>query len=600
MLRRRMAELKWKTYLYLGITEEERNDTQDPLISRHLVRVLEEKNKSRKIKAENPERIVQHALELGEVIKEKQDTIYEFVKTQRPNVNEGYKRRYRSLVLQYNLGEWVMISSENTHRKRMKLKLKWQGSFQITEIVSPNIYKVTSLTGKEFTVHALRMWWYNGSLFEPPAELVEHFKRDYGALVVDDSWEPLETLVEVVPNLVRKYLLDITGKKKLKEDAYKVVTGILQEGRTRRINLHAMDNSRRTPSEEYTKLKMDPAQAAEHNFARYGSRFYKKKERLWSKARSLCNRWFHLCRFTRPKPIRRKEDIVYFRRMDTPELRSEKLAHLKSVASKKELSRVYPTIRWKELEHEIYRITALVEKDDMLEQVIEELDIVFKAKTRLWQSKVWKQENFKIPEHLHFDGQRFAVTLDGENNRISLAGDSPLRGPAITYPQLDFDEIPLKKLISTVKNGYVFLWAIHNVEQQVLKLFEYNDWRIVETITWIKMSRNGKVSSSIGPYFNRGKETCLMIQVGNKSRLQTQSNFGVDVIMEPRRDQSRKPQKLYEMIENAFTTDARFVEYFGRPWNCRERWITIGLELAQRFSLHTEYEAEILDAFKET
>eukprot|EP00924_Labyrinthula_sp_SR-Ha-C_P002515 snap_masked-scaffold_16-processed-gene-6.63-mRNA-1 protein AED:1.00 eAED:1.00 QI:0/-1/0/0/-1/1/1/0/277 len=259
--------------LYLRITEEERNDTQDPLIPRHLVRVLYEKNKSRIIKVENPERMVHRELELGEVIKEKQDTIYEFVKTQRTKVNERYNQRYRSIVLQYKLGEWVMISSENARRKRMKLKLKWQGPFQITEIVSLNVYKTISLTGKLFTVHVLRMWWYDGSLFEPPAELVEHFKRDYGALVVerifylkvnmegcfalirwlgftkrDDSWEPLETLVEVVPNLVRKYLLDTTGKSKLKDDAYKIVTGILQEGRTNRINLHAMDNSSRTPT----------------------------------------------------------------------------------------------------------------------------------------------------------------------------------------------------------------------------------------------------------------------------------------------------------------------------------------------------------------
>eukprot|EP00924_Labyrinthula_sp_SR-Ha-C_P007793 snap_masked-scaffold_28-processed-gene-3.30-mRNA-1 protein AED:1.00 eAED:1.00 QI:0/-1/0/0/-1/1/1/0/180 len=166
-----------------------------------------------------------------------------------------------------------MISSENTHRKRLKVKLRWQGPFQITEIISPNVYKVTSLIGKEFTVHASRMWWYEGSLFEPPTELVEHFKRDYGALVVerildlkvnmngyfalirwlgftkrDDLWEPLETLAEDVSNLVREYLLDTTGKRKLKEDSYKVVTGILQEGRTRRINLHAMDNRSRTPS----------------------------------------------------------------------------------------------------------------------------------------------------------------------------------------------------------------------------------------------------------------------------------------------------------------------------------------------------------------
>eukprot|EP00924_Labyrinthula_sp_SR-Ha-C_P007789 snap_masked-scaffold_28-processed-gene-3.31-mRNA-1 protein AED:1.00 eAED:1.00 QI:0/-1/0/0/-1/1/1/0/287 len=287
----------------------------------------------------------------------------------------------------------------------------------------------------------------------------------------------------------------------------------------------------------------------------------------------------------------------------------------------------------------------------MLGQVIEELDAVFEAKTKLWQSKVWEQEDFEIPDYFTFDGQKFAVTLDKKSNRISvnanrfeaqyyifpklsrplyydlkdlshlkefimknglmfqgaildppwkLAGDSPVRGPAITYPQLSFDEIPLRELISIVKNGYVFLWVIHNVEQQVRKLLEDNNWHVVETITWIKLSRNGKVSSSIGPYFNRGKETCLMIQVGGKPSLQVQSNFGVDVIMEPRREQSRKPQKLYEMIETAFTTDARFIEFFGKPWNCRNRWVTVGLEIPRRFSLQTEYDDKVLEVFKET
>eukprot|EP00924_Labyrinthula_sp_SR-Ha-C_P002493 maker-scaffold_16-snap-gene-6.25-mRNA-1 protein AED:0.92 eAED:0.92 QI:0/0/0/0.5/1/1/2/0/175 len=164
------------------------------------------------------------------------------------------------------------------------------------------------------------------------------------------------------------------------------------------------------------------------------------------------------------KPIWRKEDIVYFKRMNIPELRSEKLAHLKSVASEKELSRIYPTIRWKEIEHGVFRITALVEKDDMLGKVIEELDIVFKAKIRLWQSIVWKQENFKIPERFHFDGQRFAVTLDGENNRISLSV-TRFEAQYHIFPKLSRplyygleDPSYLKEFI--LKNGLMFQGAV--------------------------------------------------------------------------------------------------------------------------------------------
>lgn len=54
---------------------------------------------------------------------------------------------------------------------------------------------------------------------------------------------------------------------------------------------------------------------------------------------------------------------------------------------------------------------------------------------------------------------------------------------------------------------------------------------------------------------------------------------GSDVIYSERRGQSQKPTEIYEMIEEIFGEEGKFLEIFGRRHNLRDKWTTIGNEL---------------------
>ena len=69
-----------------------------------------------------------------------------------------------------------------------------------------------------------------------------------------------------------------------------------------------------------------------------------------------------------------------------------------------------------------------------------------------------------------------------------------------------------------------------------------------------------------------------MARRGNFKKNMKTLSFGKDVIFEERREQSRKPNEIYRMIEENFK-DGAYLELFARPHNVRRGWDAIGNEL---------------------
>jgi len=65
-------------------------------------------------------------------------------------------------------------------------------------------------------------------------------------------------------------------------------------------------------------------------------------------------------------------------------------------------------------------------------------------------------------------------------------------------------------------------------------------YKLVDSITWVKKTINGKIAKGHGFYLQHAKETCL---VGVKGDLEKFAKGGVskDVIFSERRGQSQKP-----------------------------------------------------------
>lgn len=97
-----------------------------------------------------------------------------------------------------------------------------------------------------------------------------------------------------------------------------------------------------------------------------------------------------------------------------------------------------------------------------------------------------------------------------------LSTSQPSRGVAIAYDSLCDDKIlsmPIEKL---QQNGFIFVWAINARYRFTCKLIEKWGYKLVDEITWVKKTVNGKIAKGHGFYLQHAKESCL---IGVKVRM---------------------------------------------------------------------------------
>ena len=126
-------------------------------------------------------------------------------------------------------------------------------------------------------------------------------------------------------------------------------------------------------------------------------------------------------------------------------------------------------------------------------------------------------------------------------------------------------------------NGFLFIWVINNKFRFALQFFHKHNYKLVEEVSWVKQTINGKIGRSHGFYLQHAKETCL---VGVKGDVRNKAYFNIksDTIFSQRRGQSQKPEEIYDIAE-ALVPNGHYLEIFGRRNNLHNGWITIGNEL---------------------
>jgi len=158
-----------------------------------------------------------------------------------------------------------------------------------------------------------------------------------------------------------------------------------------------------------------------------------------------------------------------------------------------------------------------------------------------------------------------------------LSSSQPSRGVAIAYSSLAdefIQKIPVPKL---QENGFIFIWTINAKYATTARLIEHWGYELVDEITWIKKTINGKIAKGHGFYLQHAKESCLIGVKGNIDP-RVKKNVCKDIIFSQRRGQSQKPEEVYTLIEK-LVPDGYYLEIFGRRNNIRDRWVTIGNEL---------------------
>eukprot|EP00924_Labyrinthula_sp_SR-Ha-C_P003437 snap_masked-scaffold_15-processed-gene-9.33-mRNA-1 protein AED:0.88 eAED:0.88 QI:0/-1/0/1/-1/1/1/0/1128 len=159
--------------------------------------------------------------------------VAKYVEYQKVLNNKRKRAAVDPALLQYNEGDWCLVSSKGTPRERDKLALEWSGPVQITEVVSKNVYKIKTLDGKATEVHGSRLYFYEPSGFVPSEALRKVYVGNFKHLEVagfgdvkydphlteyvvevkwrgfrdeDNTWEPIQTMYEDVRNILTEHL----------------------------------------------------------------------------------------------------------------------------------------------------------------------------------------------------------------------------------------------------------------------------------------------------------------------------------------------------------------------------------------------------------
>lgn len=164
----------------------------------------------------------------------------------------------------------------------------------------------------------------------------------------------------------------------------------------------------------------------------------------------------------------------------------------------------------------------------------------------------------------------------------------------LSYGTLTDDEmrnLDMSNVHSELRGGFVFIWATARTIETARDCLRLWGYVRADEIVWVKTNQIGGTvrSGRTGHWLNHNKEHCLVGVKGDVSW----ANIGkyrqdCDVIVAPVRENSRKPDELYKIIERIVGPERLCLELFGRSHNCRPGWITVGNQLG-----HSEISNEV-------
>lgn len=153
---------------------------------------------------------------------------------------------------------------------------------------------------------------------------------------------------------------------------------------------------------------------------------------------------------------------------------------------------------------------------------------------------------------------------EAENKNIT-SFDSVGRRVANPYPEMSIEDI--KKIdIPLMENAVVLLWTTHKFLPDSFDILKEWNLDYKATLVW------NKEKIGMGAWFRMQCEFCL---VAIKGKPYWENTTFRDILNEPRREHSRKPDSFFEMIEKI--TIGRRLEYFSREK--RNGWEVFGNDI---------------------
>lgn len=153
---------------------------------------------------------------------------------------------------------------------------------------------------------------------------------------------------------------------------------------------------------------------------------------------------------------------------------------------------------------------------------------------------------------------------EGENKSIT-SFDAVGRRVANPYPEMSIEDIKKIKM-PLMDDAVVLLWTTHKFLPYAFEILKEWNLDYKATLVW------NKEKIGMGAWFRMQCEFCI---VGVKGKPYWENTTFRDILNEPRREHSRKPDLFFEMIEKI--TMGRRLEYFSREK--RNGWEVFGNDI---------------------
>merc|ERR1719433_1025225 len=147
----------------------------------------------------------------------------------------------------------------------------------------------------------------------------------------------------------------------------------------------------------------------------------------------------------------------------------------------------------------------------------------------------------------------------------------------LPYGTLTDPEMIDLKVGNLIDDGVIFLWVTGRAMELGRKCLQKWGYRSDQELIWVKTNALQRLirTGRTGHWLNHSKEHCL---IGIKGNPTLNRKIDCDCILSEVRETSRKPDEIYNIIER-LSPGGRKIELFGRKWNLRPGWLTLGNQL---------------------
>jgi N6-adenosine-specific RNA methylase IME4 len=149
------------------------------------------------------------------------------------------------------------------------------------------------------------------------------------------------------------------------------------------------------------------------------------------------------------------------------------------------------------------------------------------------------------------------------------------------YPTLDLEEICNLPISDHVEDtAHCYLWVPNALLPEGLEVLDKWGFKYKSNIIWHKCRKDGGSDGrGVGFYFRNVTEILLFGVRGPNPRTLEPARTQVNYLSERKREHSRKPDQVYDIIENC--SRGPFLELFGR--GIRKNWTVWGNQATEDY-----------------